>query len=542
MFHSIRWRLVASFVTLTLLTVSIIGVVGLTVVKRQVVQREIDYLNSNASAVAQQAEIMLEEGYDVSGLQNLAQSAAFLSDSRVKILDANSNTLADSGPQEQAGELFWILPQFRSWFDVPNNGDSPLVIPVPSNRPWSSLRSQLTQYLLEELPPGTEYVLVERVMDSWGSRFTFHLGRVDASGTPPATIASPAALADQSSRRSAHVVTRPIGDEGNPLGYVELSDGPDMSTGSLNTTRRAFLLAGLGATLMAIVFGLVVSQSLTAPIRSLSAVANRMGGGDLSARAPVKGHDEIGQLAVQFNTMAEQLGTSFAELEAERDALRRFIADASHELRTPITALRNFNELLQGAAAEDADARAEFLAESGVQINRLEWITQNLLNLSRLDAGLVHLDLANHDLGDLLEAASAAFKARAREQGVALVVELPQPPVELRCDQTRLELALSNLLDNALKFSPAGSQVTIGGRQEGDHALLWVEDGGPGIDPADQPHIFERFYRGRNSHVQGSGLGLAIVQSIVQAHGGQVSVDSAPGQGSRFTIDLPLRV
>jgi len=275
---------------------------------------------------------------------------------------------------------------------------------------------------LEQLPPDTTLTIVRWQDGVWGSRFKFDVIR------EPEQFQELAAD-QQAIPRSDRVVTVPIGEEDDPLGYVEISNGPDFGTEALTTTRQAFLFAAGGAMLMAVIVGLLVSRGLSAPVRELTVVAGQMSSGDLSIRAPLRGKDEIGQLAGQFNLMAERLEASFAELAAERDALRRFIADASHELCTPITALKSFNDLLQGAAADDSVARAEFLAESQIQLDRLEWITHNLLDLSRLEAGLIALDVTNHDAGELIRASAATFKTLAHENHVTLSVAEPPSPV-----------------------------------------------------------------------------------------------------------------
>ena len=521
MFRSIRWRLVASYVFLTLLTVGAVGVLALLLVRRFMEQRELGDLTANAGAIARQAVPLLRPVARPFELNQLARTASFLGSVRVRILDHQHGLLADSGLPAEENAFVWAV-----------NGQAPgiSIIVLPSRQ--SPFLPPGDKRFVE---PDAQLAAIVRLRPSlWSYRFQFE--EVPAGG-PGASQAIAAPPAGEASSRSAHVFTHPIGEAHHPLGYVELSAGPNFSADALATTGQAILLAGLGAAALAVVAGLRASRGLTAPLNDLAAAASRMSGGDLSVRAPVRGADEIGQLAGQFNQMAGRLEASFAQLAAERDALRRFIADASHELRTPLTALKTFNELLQEAAAADPAARAEFLAESQAQLNRLEWITRHLLDLSRLEAGLVPLEVGVHDIQDLLEGSVVPFKALANEKGVVLVVRPPESPAVLRCDRAQMEIALSNLLDNALKFTPPGGTVEVGGESAGGRARLWVRDDGPGIDPVDRPHLFERFYRGKNAPAAGSGLGLAIVQSIAQAHGGHVAVESEPGQGSWFMIE-----
>jgi signal transduction histidine kinase len=400
---------------------------------------------------------------------------------------------------------------------------------------------------------GDAVTVVRRINSPWGSRLYFEEKEavLELSAPLSTTQASPefgltfqpsqAAPVEETLARSDRTIMVPIGDKETPLGYIELSNSPNFGAEALTTARQAFLLAAGGASLVALLVGLVVSRGLTIPLQQLIGAANQMSSGDLSVRAPVRGNAEITELGLQFNQMAERLEASFSELAQERDTLRRFIADASHELRTPVAALRNFNELLQGPASHDPAARAEFLSESQNQLKRLEWLIDNLLNLSRLEAGLVALNLAEQDVGEMLDTLQTSFNLLAQEKEIQLEVKYPVQPLQVRCDRARFESVLSNLLDNALKFAPVGGRVELGAQQVDQAVQFWVKDNGPGIAPADQARIFERFYRGQNAGTTGgSGLGLAIAQRMVQAHGGRIFVESDRGSGSCFVVELPL--
>jgi signal transduction histidine kinase len=537
MFSSIRWQLVLSYVLLALLVVSLLGTLTLSLIGRYVDRQADAHLTSNAEAIARQAWPLMWPAVQRPQLQELARTSAFLGNARVRILDVQQHVLADTRPSD-GDEYVWILPSLEWRAEATGLPPAPLILAMlPRGQTSIPYPVDGSTVLLRQLPPDTTLTRVRRWDSLWGSRFVFF--------AVPEAAGAAAHLDRAVSLRSQRAIVVAVGQADQPHGYVEISNAPDLGTEALRTARRALLLAAGGAMLVAVLVGLLVSGRLTAPLRALEAAAGQMSDGDLSARAPARGRGEIGQLGRQFNRMAERLGASFAELAAERDALRRFIADASHELRTPITALRNFNELLQGTAADDPGARSEFLAESQTQIERLGWITANLLDLSRLDAGLASLDVTDCTAGELIQAATGPFVALAQEKGVAFTIHLPAEALAVRCDRQRIVLALSNLLDNALKFTLPDGHVEVGAHADDQAVRLWVRDTGAGIDPADLPHLFERSYRGDRDRSDsrgwsgGLGLGLAIVQGVVRAHGGCVHVESTLGAGSLFTIELP---
>jgi signal transduction histidine kinase len=199
-------------------------------------------------------------------------------------------------------------------------------------------------------------------------------------------------------------------------------------------------------------------------------------------------------------------------------------------------------ELLQGPAGTDPVTRAEFLATSRQQLDRMDWLAHNLLELSKLESGLLRLDLRPDDLRSTVESAFEQADPAARRRGVTMELRLPPAPVRVHHDPQRIGQVVANLLGNAVKFTPRGGSVVVTVEPHRDGARLEVRDTGVGIDASEIPHIFDRFYRGSRANEargSGSGLGLAIVKSIVDMHGGRISVESGVGTGTTFVVILP---
>src|SRR6266511_1773745 len=354
-----------------------------------------------------------------------------------------------------------------------------------------------------------------------------------------------------------------VANEGKPSEYgirIELSDPYTFRSSAVANVAGLLAVVGLLALALAVVVAAIAARRFAAPIRRLTEASRAIAEGEYSRRVPENpartGAAELADLSRQFNAMAARLGESVEIIRRDRDRSRDFLADVSHELRTPIAALRTFNELLKEGASADPEAMAEFLESSAQQIDRLDWLATNLLELSKLESGLVLLDLRPDDLRACVESAVEQAQPAARRRGILLELELPGHPLRIRHDPQRIGQVVSNLVGNALKFTPPGGRVSVavraadggagdgaaGDGAAGDGARIVVTDTGVGIDTAELPRIFDRFYRGSRANEargSGSGLGLAIVKSIVDMHAGRVSVESHVGGGSTFTVTLP---
>jgi len=312
----------------------------------------------------------------------------------------------------------------------------------------------------------------------------------------------------------------------------------DVPSSPINQFRRSVsmsvLISGGIAGVIALLMGSLLFFQVTRPMRRLSQAAQNIAAGDLSQRVPTS-DDEVGQMARSFNTMAESL----QRMEQQR---QNMVADIAHELRTPLSVIQgNVEAMLDGVLPASRD-ELESIHQETVLLNRL---IGDLRTLSLAEAGQLALDRQPLDLGQVVTRVAEKYRLRAEEQSVALSVQVAQNLPQVSADAGRVEQVLVNLTENALRYgaSDVGGRVTLGARAVPDGVEAWVSDTGPGIVPEELPHVFERFWRSeksRNRQTGGSGIGLALVKRLVESHGGHVTVESTPRQGTIFRVVLPV--
>lgn len=280
------------------------------------------------------------------------------------------------------------------------------------------------------------------------------------------------------------------------------------------------------------VAGWFLAKRAMSGIVQLARTATAVAEGELNQRVPVKGRrDEIDRLAETFNTMLEKINGLIQGMKETNDNI-------AHDLRSPITRMRGLAEsaIAEKTADEDCAVLAGHIIE---ECDRLLGIINTMLDISEAEAGVMRLSIEEVEITSLIEDAADLFQPVADSKQITMVVQTPAS-ILVHTDKRRLQRALSNLLDNALKYGNPGGEIGIVCKKQDDGLIIRVRDNGPGISEADLPHIFDRFFRGQKSRTEpGNGLGLSQTRAFVKSLGGSISVDSTPGDGSVFTIYLP---
>lgn len=260
--------------------------------------------------------------------------------------------------------------------------------------------------------------------------------------------------------------------------------------------------------------------------------------GDRAARIPCDQEGALYRLFQEVNSLAAILNAHAEQEQRQRQFLKNTVADISHQLKTPLAALNIYNGLLQEES--DAEAVQQFVALSEQELDRMETLVQNLLKITRLDAGAVVMECSKEDVAELLTEAQERFACRAAQEKKTLVLS-GQAGVQLFCDRSWIMEAVCNLIKNAFDHTKEGDRIAISWKQFGDLVQIRVQDTGSGIHPEDLPYIFKRFYRSRFSKDrEGAGLGLPIVKAVVEAQNGTIEVDSVPGQGTTFLLNFRI--
>lgn len=520
--NSIRWRLPASYAVIALVAALALGSLMLLALRSYYVDQEHKYLLENAIALQPVLEQVLQSDAPQGLIQDQINGLAFLSQVQIRLLDVHGNPIADSGaPNKEklvavSGARTWSFPAFASGpaeagvdekatvIYINNDEFAPEVLPFGKDIPYSG-------------PAPKEDIFLAVRASPYGYGF---VARAEFDPT----------------HRSSQVVSVPLmASNGRPLGTLEFSNGPSYGTDIIQSVTTAWLIASVFAIAIAALAGWFMSKRVTHPVLALESATRRMEQGDLHVRVDLENErqQEFLSLASSFNSMA-------AQVEQTVSTLREFMADAAHELHTPLTALQANIELARNE--KNPSTRTRYLARAHEQSQRLEVLVQSLLDLSRIEAAdaKAKSTFESVDFTQLVREVGEQFASRAEQADRSFTVNVSEDAVQVIGNETQLRQIVMNLLENALKFTPANGLIALDLERSTDQIRLTVSDSGIGIPPEDLPHLFERFHRGRNaSEYPGNGLGLAIVKAIVRSHKGDVAVQSTPVQGTTVSVFLP---
>lgn len=335
-------------------------------------------------------------------------------------------------------------------------------------------------------------------------------------------------------------VAYPVRAAGHTSGVIRVGVPLTEVNQRLNRDLIVFLELIFSTSVCTVMISLWLARRLTRPLSDMTHSARQIAkSGDISIFVPVQREDEIGDLALSFNQM-------IGRLREEERSRQEFIANASHELKTPTMAIGSVVEALQAGAVEDPDLRYQFLHSLENLVERQSNLLKDLLDIARLDGGVEQEYKNEVPLQEICQIALEQVRPQANKRQVELVSATASDGIMLTGSSVQLQRAIVNLLTNAINHTPASGTVTLSNKPvEQGRVEITISDTGTGIDPADLPHIFDRFYRGDKARTRtqgGTGLGLAITREIIARHHGSVDVESISGQGSKFTIRLPAQM
>jgi two-component system sensor histidine kinase BaeS len=350
---------------------------------------------------------------------------------------------------------------------------------------------------------------------------------------------------DLSSRPYVAVPIRADGEpSGQVLGALALvipGAPPGAPIPFIDEVLQVLLLTMLGTALALGLLGALIARTITRPVEQLTLAAAGMAAGQYSQRVSVQTKDELGDLAHTFNEMAAALERDVGELRRQEALRRELVANVSHDLATPLTAIQGFSEALTDGVIQDEQQREETLRVIAKEVFRLRRLVDSLNHLTRMESPGRQLALAPLQLSALVDETLTVLQPEFEEKGVQARNCLSQETPLVLADSDKITQVFLNLMDNALRYTPRGGSITISARPEGEQMRVTVRDTGTGIAAEEAQRIFDRFYRAdasRNTATGNSGLGLSIVKAIVEAHGGAVGVESALGQGTAIWFTL----
>lgn len=336
-----------------------------------------------------------------------------------------------------------------------------------------------------------------------------------------------------------------IRDGNNEVGILYI--GPEFvsqdSPASIQTVSSSineFLLwGGILALVTALIITFFLAQRISAPIHAISLAAGKLGKGDFSQRVNFKGKDEVGKLVSTFNSMADGLMTMTNDLVRAKQLQQNLVADVAHELRTPVSSIRAYMEAIQDGLLEPTKENLSSIHEDITLLSRL---INDLQVLAQADANEINLVYQPENVATVISKVSESIQPQIKTRGITLKINLPSELPLVEIDALRISQVLRNLLDNAISHTPSGGEIKIDAIGGEGYIEMAVSDTGEGIPEQDLSNIFERFYRVDKSRARatgGSGLGLTIAKRLVEAHGGEINVQSELGKGSRFIFTIP---